>query len=137
MLKSNILYIQQKGRYKLDIKFTTKPYMPTLIISALLLFTAIFLPWATAAGFATANGTADWGTMSTIAAIIGIVLAYLTAVKIRALGLMVVGVLALVGAIVYATRLGGATLGFGLIIEMLLALGAIYIGFQDYTKSAS
>src|SRR4030042_5804317 len=111
--------------------------MPALIISALLLFTAVFLPWATAPGFAVANGTADWGAMSTIAAILGIVLAYITAVKVRALGLIVVGVLAIVGAIIYATRLGGATIGFGLIIEILLALGAIYIGFQDYTKSSS
>ena len=83
------------------------------------------------------NGTTDWGPLSTIAAILGIVLAYITAAKVRALGLMVVGVLAIVGAIIYATRLGGATIGFGLIIEILLALGAIYIGFQDYTKSSS
>jgi hypothetical protein len=121
----------------LEIKLTSKPYMPTLIISALLLFTAIFLPWATGGAFATANGTADWGAMSTIAGIIGIVLAYLTAAKVRALGLIVVGILAIIGAIIYATRLGGATVGFGLIIEILLALGAIYVGFQDYTKAAS
>ena len=108
--------------------------MPVLLISGLMLFACIFLPWATA-GFATATGTADWGAMSTIASILGIALAYLTAVKLRALGLMVVGVLALIGAIIYATRLGGSTLGFGIIIEMLLALVAIFIGFQDYSKS--
>jgi hypothetical protein len=109
--------------------------MPTMIISSLLLFTAIFLPWATSGGFGAASGTTDWGSMCTIAAMLGVVLAYLTAAKIRAIGLMVVGVLALIGAIIYATRLGGATLGYGLIIELLLALAAVYIGFQDYTKN--
>jgi hypothetical protein len=120
----------------MEIKFSSKPYMPTVYISALMLVSCIFLPWVTAgvAGII-GSGTGDWGAMSTIAAILGIVFAYLTTAKIRSVGLMVIGVLSLVGAIIYATRLNGATLGFGLIINMLLSLAAIFIGFQDYSKS--
>jgi hypothetical protein len=121
----------------MEIKFTTKPYLPTLVISALLLFTAIFLPWITVGGFAAATGISDWGGMSTLASMIGVALAFITAAQIRAIGLMAVGVLALVGAIVYATRLGGATIGYGLILEMLFALGAMFFGYQDYAKSGT
>jgi hypothetical protein len=122
----------------MEIKFTSKPYMPTLFISGLMLLACIFLPWVTAgvAGII-GSGTGDWGAMSTIAAIVGVILAYLTAAKIRSVGLIAVGVLALVGAIIYATRLNGATLGFGLIIEMLLSLAAIFIGYRDYSKPAA
>lgn len=119
----------------MEIKFTSKPYMPTLFISGLMLLAAIFLPWVTAANFATATGISDWGAMSTIAAILGIVLAYITAPKVRSLGLMVIAVLAIVGAVIFITHLNGATIGFGLIIEILLALAAIYIGYLDYSKN--
>jgi hypothetical protein len=110
--------------------------MPTFFIGALMLGACIFLPWITAgvAGLI-GSGTGDWGAMSTLASILAIVLAYVSAPKIRSLGLMVCAVLAIVGAIIYIARLNGATLGFGLIVEMLLALGAIYIGFLDYTKN--
>ncbi len=111
--------------------------MPTLVISGLLLFSAIFLPWATAGGGAFGTGTTDWGTMCTIAAMFGILLAYLTDAKIRSIGTIVVGALAIVGAVIYATRLGGATVGYGLIIEMLFGLAAIILGIQDYNKSGS
>jgi hypothetical protein len=122
----------------LNIKFTSKPYMPTLITSILLLFTAIFLPWGMS-GVGSVNGVADWGAMSTIAAILGICLAFITDKKIRSLGLMVVGVLALIGAIVFITRLNntGLSIGYGIIFELIISLVAVYIGFQDYTKSTS
>jgi hypothetical protein len=105
--------------------------MPTLIAAALLLFSNIFLPWTTNGN----NGTGGWGAISSIAGILGVLLAYLTAAKIRSIGLIVVGILALVGAIVYITKLGNATIGFGLILEMILSLVAIYIGVMDFIKS--
>jgi hypothetical protein len=108
--------------------------MPTLMISALMVFTAIWLPWGTQ-GLAAVTGTADWGAMATIAALLGVVLSFLTAAKVRALGLMAVGVLALVGTIIFITRLNGLSVGFGLIVEMLLSLAAIYVGFMDYSKN--
>ncbi|MBN1692959.1 MAG: hypothetical protein JW845_05330 [Dehalococcoidales bacterium] len=120
----------------MEIKFTSKPYMPTLITSLLLLFTAIFLPWGVA-GVASVNGVADWGAMATIAAILGVCLSFLTSAKIRAIGLMVVGVLALIGAIIFITRLNntGLSISYGIIFELIISLVAVYIGFQDFSKS--
>lgn len=122
----------------MEIKFSfiSKPHMPTFIIAALMLGACIFLPWVTAgiAGII-GSGTGDWGALSTIAAILAVVMAYISAPRIRSLGLMVCAVLAIVGAIIYIARLNGATLGFGLIVEILIALGAIYIGFLDYSKN--
>jgi hypothetical protein len=122
----------------LEINFKSKAHMPTLVISGMLLFAAIFLPWASVGGAAAGYGTSDWGAMSTIVAILGLGLAFLTNAKARALGLMVVGVLALAGAIIYAVRLAsGLTIAFGIIFEMLFALAAIFFGFQNYTKRGS
>ena len=120
----------------MDFKFTTKPYLPTLVVSVILLFIAVFLPWATAGGIGGgyATGTQDWGAMTTIASIIGIALSFLDAKQIRALGLICVGLLALVGAIIYMTRLNGITVGFGLILEVLASLLAIFIGYTDYRQ---
>lgn len=108
--------------------------MPTLVICAMILFTAIFLPWASFNGIAGTTGTSNWGAMSCVAAILGLGLAFLANAKARALGLMVVGVLALVGAIIYAVRLEGSIIDFGLIFEMLFAIVAVIIGFMNYTN---
>jgi hypothetical protein len=122
----------------LEISFKPKAHLPTLIICSMLLFAAIFLPWASAGGLAAMSGTSDWGAMSTIASILGIGLAFLANTKARALGLIIVGMLALAGAIVYATRLGaGLTINYGMIFEMLFALAAIVIGYMNYTKRPS
>ncbi|MGD0780391.1 MAG: hypothetical protein ABR954_06425 [Dehalococcoidales bacterium] len=121
----------------MEISFKSKAHVPTLVISGMLLFAAVFLPWASIGGMAAGTGTSDWGAMSTIASILGLGLAFLTNAKARALGLMVIGVLALVGAIIYAVRLEGATISFGIIFEMLFALAAIFFGFQNYTKRGS
>ncbi|MBN1161075.1 MAG: hypothetical protein JXA17_03910 [Dehalococcoidales bacterium] len=106
-----------------------------LIVCAILLFVAIFLPWGTA-GFAYAVGISDWGAMATIAAIIGIVLSFLTSKQLRAIVLIFVGVLALIGSIVFITRLGGVglTVGYGLIIELIVSLVAVYIGIIEYRE---
>jgi hypothetical protein len=124
----------------LEINFTCKPYIPTLIISLFLLVAALFLPWITVnipdgMNIAFVTGTSDWGTMSTIASLLGVGLAFVTAPKVRSLGLILVSFLVIIGAIIFITRLGGATLGYGVIIEMLLALAAIYIGYLDMSKS--
>jgi peptidoglycan/LPS O-acetylase OafA/YrhL len=119
----------------LENYFTYKPHLPTLIISLFLVVAAIFLPWLTVNNLALATGTSDWGAMSTIASLIGVGLAFVTVPKVRSLGLIFVGFLAIIGAIIFITRLGGATVGFGLIIEMLLALAAIYIGYLDMSKT--
>jgi hypothetical protein len=122
----------------LEISFKSKAHGRTLAICGMLLFAAIFLPWMSVGGAAAGFGTSDWGAMSTIAAILGLGLAFLTNTKLRAVGLITVGVLALVGAIIYAVRIkGGATVDFGIIFEMLFALAAIVFGFQDYTKRGS
>lgn len=111
--------------------------MPTLIVSVTLLFIAIFLPWGTAGGIGGGyvTGIEDWGMMTTIVSIIGIALSFIDARQIRALGLMCVGVLALVGAIIFWTRLNGITVGFGLILELLASLVAIYVGYMDYRQT--
>ena len=117
----------------MELKFTSKPHMPTLVISAIILFVAIFLPWGTA-GVNFVSGVSDWGGMTTIAAILGILLSFLVTQQIRSLGLICVGLLALAGAIVYMTRLGGITVGYGIIIELIASLVAVFIGFMDYRQ---
>jgi peptidoglycan/LPS O-acetylase OafA/YrhL len=109
--------------------------MPVLVISVIMLFIAIFLPWATVSSVPVATGTYEWGTLTTIASIVGIGLAFIVSKQIRAIGLMAVGVLALVGTIIFITRLQGAAIGFGLILEMIASLVAIFIGFKDYPQS--
>lgn len=117
----------------MELKFTSKPHMPTLVICAILLFVAIFLPWGTA-GLAFVSGVSDWGGMTTIAAILGIVLSFIVSKQIRALGLICVGILALVGAIVYMVRLSGITVGYGIIIELIVSLVAVFIGYTEYRQ---
>lgn len=119
----------------MEIKFASKPHVPMLIVSAILLFVAIFLPWGTA-GVASVVGTSDWGAMSTIAAIIGIALSFLTSKQLRAIVLIFIGVLALIGSIVFMTRLSGTGLsvGYGIIIELIVSLVAVYMGFMDYRE---
>jgi hypothetical protein len=119
----------------LNIKFTPKPYMPALVISLIMLFIAIFLPWATVSSVPVVTGTYEWGILTNIVSIVGIGLAFITSKQIRASGLMGVGVLGLVGAIIFIIRLKGATIGFGLVLEMIASLVAIFIGFKDYQQS--
>jgi hypothetical protein len=119
----------------LNIKFTTKPYMSVLVISLIMLFIAIFLPWATYKSAPVASGTYEWGTLTIIVSMVGAGLAFFASKQIRAFGLMGVGLLALVGTIIFITRLQGATIGFGLILEMIASLVAIFIGYKDYQQS--
>ena len=110
--------------------------MITLIICAIILFIAIFLPWGTA-GINSVTGVSDWGGMTTIAAILGIGLSFIVSGQVRAIGLIVIGVLALVGAIVFMTRLAGITVGYGVIFELIASLVAVFIGFTEYRKATT
>jgi hypothetical protein len=121
----------------MEISFKSKAHGRTLTICGMILFAAIFLPWMSIGGMVAGSGTSDWGAMSTIAAMLGLGVAFLTDAKLRAVGLMTVGVLALVGAIIYAVRISGATISYGLIFEMIFALSAIVFGFMDYNKRGS
>lgn len=122
----------------MEIKFTSKPYLPTLVVS-IILFIMVFLPWITvsALGFSTsANGTNDWGILTLIMSIIGAGVAFLVNQQYRAIGTIGAGALALLGAIIFmATNVGdGIGVGAGLIISLIAALGLIYIGYMDYRQ---
>ncbi|MBN1160977.1 MAG: hypothetical protein JXA17_03405, partial [Dehalococcoidales bacterium] len=122
----------------MDIKFTTKPYIPTLVVSVVL-FIMVFLPWITvsAGGFsASANGTNDWGILTLIMSIFGAGISFLANQKYRAMGTLVAGVLALLGVIIFmATNVGGGIgIGAGIIIALIATLGLIYVGYIDYRQ---
>lgn len=128
----------------MNIQFTTKPYLPALVVS-IVLFITVFLPWATvSAGGVSAsdNGTAyGWGYLALIMSILGVLLSFVTPQKMRAMGLMGAGLLALIGVIVYWLRMHGDAVlygvedfvspGFGLFVAGIAALAAIVIGIMD------
>ena len=122
----------------MDIKFTPKPYVPTLVVSVIL-FIMVFLPWITVSvgGFsASANGTSDWGILTLIMSIVGAGVAFLADQKYRSMGTLGAGVLALLGVIIFmATNVGGGIgVGAGLIIALIATLAMIYVGYMDYRK---
>lgn len=121
----------------MNIKFTTKPYLPTLVVS-IILFIMVFLPWVTvsAMGFsASANGTGDWGVLTLIMSIVGAGVSFLATQKYRALGTIGAGILALIGVAIYWARIGsGVSVGVGLIIALIAALGLLAVGYMDYRK---
>jgi len=122
----------------LEIKFTSKPYLPTLVVS-IVLFIMVFLPWITVSAYgfsASANGTSGWGVLTLIMSIVGAGVAFLANQNYRAMGTLGASVLALLGVIIFmATNVGGGVgVGAGLIISLIAALGLIYIGYMDYRK---
>ena len=128
----------------MNIQFTTKPYLPALVVSVVLLI-MFFLPWVTASAGSVSesdNGTAyGWGYLTLIMSILGVLLSFVTPQKMRAMGLMGAGLLALIGVIVYWLRMHGDAVlygvedfvspGFGLYIAGIAALAAIVIGIMD------
>jgi len=121
----------------LNIKFTTKPYLPTLVVS-IILFIMVFLPWVSVSGFGisvSANGTGDWGVLTLIMSIVGAGVSFLATQKYRALGTIGAGILALIGVAIYWARIGsGVSVGVGLIIALIAALGLLAVGYMDYRK---
>jgi 4-amino-4-deoxy-L-arabinose transferase-like glycosyltransferase len=120
----------------MNIQFTTKPYLPTLVISAVL-FIMVFLPWATFMGFS-ANGTEHGGGVLTlIFAIIGAGVSFLANQKYRVYGTIGTGIVSLIGIVIAWADLGGASVGVGLIIAFIAALGLLALGYWDYRKMST
>jgi small-conductance mechanosensitive channel len=118
-------------------KFVSKPYIPALVVSVVL-FITVFLPWATVSALGisfSANGMNNWGVLTFIMSLVGVGLSFNAIQKMRTLGLIGAGILALIGVILYwTTYLQGANIGFGLIIALLASLAVMYIGYRDYRK---
>jgi hypothetical protein len=118
----------------LDLKLSVKPYLPTVVVS-IILFITVFLPWVTASALGvtiSSNGTKDWGPLVLVMSIIGVGLAFVGAPKIRSLGTIFAGILAIAGFAIYWARLGGLTVGYGLIIALIASLGLIAVGYLEY-----
>lgn len=122
------------------MKFSIKPYLPTLII-CVILFIVVFLPWATASAFGvtvTANGLevdiSGLGYLTLIMSIIGAGLSFVAVPRVRSLGTVVAGILAIIGVAVYWSRLQGLGVGYGLIIALIASLGLIAAGYLEYRK---
>jgi hypothetical protein len=124
-----------------ELKFSTRPFIPTLVIS-IVLFIMIFLPWATVSvmGFsASANGTHSWGILTLIMSLLGAGISFLADRKMRAMGSMAAGVLALLGTIIYmaANFKGGVGAGAGIIIALIASVALAAAGYMDYRKIAA
>lgn len=123
----------------MDIKFSTKPYLPILIISVIL-FIMVFLPWATLSALGitiSANGT-DYGggILTLIMSIFGAGISFLANQKYRIYGTIGVAILALIGVAIAWSGLSGtgASVGFGLIIALIVSLILLAYGYMDYRK---
>ena len=123
----------------MSIKFTTKPNMILLVVSAVLLV-SVFLPWWTVSAFgfsASSNGFHSGGVLTFIMALAGGALAFLEIpnAKYRVLAIGGAGVLALLGVIIGMTDLGGgAGMGFGMIIALIASAALIVVGFLEGRK---
>ena len=116
--------------------FSTKPYLPSLIV-CIILFIAVFLPWLSVdmGTFTyTENGVYDWGYLVLIMSIIGAGVSFIATPRVRSLSIILTGILAIVGAAVYWSRLQGAGAGYGLIIALIASLGLIAIGYMEYRQ---
>ncbi len=120
----------------MEIKFTSKFYLPLLIVS-IVLFITVFFPWlsvsAATFGSFTTSGMHNWGVLTLIMSLVGVELAFITPQKIRTIGSIIAGILALLGVILYwTTDLNGAGIGFGLVIALIVAIAYIAIGVMDH-----
>lgn len=115
-----------------------KPYLPTLVISVIL-FITVFLPWLSVdmglnMGTYTENGLKDFGPLTMAMSIIGAGIAFIAVPKIRSLGTIFAGILAIAGVAIYWARLQGAGIGYGIIIALIASLGLIAAGYLEYRK---
>lgn len=123
----------------MNIKFTTKPNM-ILIIVSIVLFISIFLPWYSVSAFgfsASVNGFRSGGILTFLMSLVGIALSFIVILpRYRALGTAGAGIISLLGVIIAMTDLGGgAGMGFGMIVALILSMGLIAIGFLDLRKT--
>lgn len=123
----------------MDIKFSSKPYLPTLIISVIL-FIMVFLPWASWSALNLTNYASGThyggGILALIMGIIGAGISFLINQKYRTYGTIGAGILAIIGVAITWGSLGGsgADVGVGLIIALIASLGLLAIGYWDYRK---
>ena len=120
----------------MDLKFSMKPYLPSIVVS-IILFIFVFLPWLRVdmgTYFYTENGLNDWGYLVLIMSVIGACVSFIAPPRVRSLSIILTGVLAIVGAAVYWSRLQGAGVGYGLIIALIAALALLTVGYLDYRK---
>jgi peptidoglycan/LPS O-acetylase OafA/YrhL len=119
----------------LNIKFTTKPNWPLLVLSGLL-FIMVFLPWATVHYFgysASANGFNNGGILTFLMSLAGATLSFLDipVPKYKTYAMFGVGGLALLGVIIAFASLGGAGMGFGLILALIISILMIALAYFD------
>jgi hypothetical protein len=121
----------------LNIKFTTKPNILLLVLSVLL-FIMTFVSWYTfnfGYGFsASQNGFHSGGYLTFIMSLVGIALSFLEipTPRYKSLGIIGVGILALLGVIIAMTDLGsGIGMGFGMILALIISILIMALGFFD------
>jgi hypothetical protein len=120
----------------LNIKFTTKPNILLLVLSGLL-FIMSFLSWYTVSYFglsASQNGFHSGGYLTFIMSLVGIALSFLEipTPRYKSLGIIGVGILALLGVIIAMTDLGGGIgMGFGMILALIISILIMALGFFD------
>jgi peptidoglycan/LPS O-acetylase OafA/YrhL len=112
--------------------------MLVLIVSIVVLV-AVFLPWWTVSAFgfsASSNGFHNGGILTFLAALAGIALAFLEIpnARYRVFAIGGAGILALLGVIIALADLGGASMGFGMIIALIASAALIVVGFMEGRK---
>lgn len=123
----------------MNIKFTTKPNMILLVVCVILLV-SIFLPWWSVDvgpfGSFSSNGFHSGGVLTFIMSLVGGVLAFLEIpnARYRVFAIGGAGILALLGVIIALADLGGASMGFGMIIALIASLALIVVGFLEGRK---
>lgn len=110
----------------MEIKLTSKFYLPLLIVSGVL-FITVLMPW-----ISIAYGIGDWEIMTLIMSLIGIELAFVTSQQIRSMGAIIAGALAILGVILAWSVNIRSFFGFGIILSLLSSLGLLTIGLIDY-----
>jgi hypothetical protein len=113
---------------KLEIKLTSKFHLPLLIVSGVL-FITVLMPW-----ISVAYGIGNWEIMTLIMSLVGIELAFVTSQKIRAMGAILAGALAILGVVLAWAVDIRSFFGFGIILSLLSSLGLLAIGLVDYMQ---
>jgi hypothetical protein len=110
----------------LEIKLTSKFYLPLLIVSGVL-FITILMPWVSVS-----YGIFDWEIVTLIAALVSIELAFVTSPNLRAMGSLIAGALAVFGVILAWAVDIRSFWGFGIILSLLASIGLLGVGLMDY-----